>query len=130
MGGRKVCWVKWNTVCQPKENGGLGVRDIPMVNVSLLAKWRWRLFACKNAFWKKVLIAKYKNIISGVADLGGEIWPRSGQDGGRMWCKFKKWMVQTGSCRSWSDEWGMERSQDFRKIVGWGKCLFVISFHG
>lgn len=42
-GGRKINWVKWRTVCQPKGMGGLGVRDIRVVNLSLLAKWRWRL---------------------------------------------------------------------------------------
>lgn len=31
-GVRKVCWVKWSTVCQPREKGGLGVRDVRVVN--------------------------------------------------------------------------------------------------
>lgn len=39
-GGRKINWVKWSKVCQPKEKGGLGIRDIRLVNLSLLAKWR------------------------------------------------------------------------------------------
>jgi hypothetical protein len=43
-GGRKrISWVKWDTVCKPKKLGGLGVRDVRAVNISLLAKWRWRL---------------------------------------------------------------------------------------
>jgi len=37
-GGRKINWVKWSKVCQPKEKGGLGIRDIKLVNLSLLAK--------------------------------------------------------------------------------------------
>ena len=40
MGGRKVCWVKWRKVCHPKGRGGLGVKDIKLMNLSLLAKWR------------------------------------------------------------------------------------------
>jgi hypothetical protein len=32
-GGRNINW----------SNGGLGVRDIRVVNISLLANWRWRL---------------------------------------------------------------------------------------
>jgi len=40
MGRRRLCWVKWSRVCQPRTIGGLGVRDIRLVNLSLLAKWR------------------------------------------------------------------------------------------
>ena len=39
-GGRKICWVNWKRVCQPRSNGGLGVRDVKLVNLSLMAKWK------------------------------------------------------------------------------------------
>jgi hypothetical protein len=42
-GRKKVNWVKWEEVCKPKNQGGLGVRDIRAINISLLTKWRWRL---------------------------------------------------------------------------------------
>jgi hypothetical protein len=42
-GGRRVCWVKWKKVCQPRSKGGLGVRDVKLVNLRLLAKWKLRL---------------------------------------------------------------------------------------
>jgi hypothetical protein len=42
-GGKKISWVKWSVVCKDKNQGGLGVRDIKVVNLSLLSKWRWRL---------------------------------------------------------------------------------------
>jgi hypothetical protein len=59
-GGRaRISWVKWDTVCKPKRLGGLGVRDIRAVNISLLAKWRWRLLGNDNAMWKEVLRSKY-----------------------------------------------------------------------
>jgi hypothetical protein len=41
-GGRRISWVKWSEVCQPRSNGGLGVRDVGKVNLSLLIKWRWK----------------------------------------------------------------------------------------
>jgi hypothetical protein len=41
--GRKISWVSWKSVCQHKDYGGLGVRDVRILNVSLLAKWKWRL---------------------------------------------------------------------------------------
>jgi hypothetical protein len=42
-GGNKISWVKWAVVCKEKSQGGLGVRDVRLVNLSLLSKWRWRL---------------------------------------------------------------------------------------
>jgi len=38
MAGRKLCWIKWKVVYRPRGKGGLGVRDIRLVNLSLLAK--------------------------------------------------------------------------------------------
>jgi hypothetical protein len=32
--------VKWSVMYQKQTQGGLGVRDIKIVNLSLLAKWR------------------------------------------------------------------------------------------
>jgi hypothetical protein len=58
-GGGKVCWVSWKEVCKPRNQGGLGVRDVGKVNLSLLIKWRWRLIQKDNAFWKEFLCAKY-----------------------------------------------------------------------
>jgi hypothetical protein len=82
-GGRKTCWVKWRMVCQPRCMGGLGVRDIKLVNLCLQAKWRWRLFHDDSSFWKRVLVDKYGLRVSGSVESGG---------GGRLsfasrWCK-------------------------------------------
>jgi hypothetical protein len=51
--------VKWSVVCKAKSQGGLGVRDVRIVNQSLLAKWRWRLLQPGLPLWKEVLVAKY-----------------------------------------------------------------------
>ncbi|MCH81819.1 ribonuclease H protein, partial [Trifolium medium] len=58
-GGRKISWVSWKEVCKPRCQGGLGVRDVGKVNLSLLIKWRWRLIQNENALWKEILVAKY-----------------------------------------------------------------------
>ncbi|MCI06473.1 ribonuclease H protein, partial [Trifolium medium] len=52
-GGRKINWVKWSEVCKPKNQGGLGVRDVSRVNLSLLIKWRWKLLQKDDAIWKE-----------------------------------------------------------------------------
>jgi hypothetical protein len=51
--------VKWEDICKPKEEGGLGVRDLRLVNVSLLTKWRWKHMSFDNEVWKDVVVAKY-----------------------------------------------------------------------
>jgi hypothetical protein len=46
-------------VCLPKKKSGLGVRDVRVVNISLLTKWRWRLLSDDHAVWKEVIKSKY-----------------------------------------------------------------------
>lgn len=53
-GGRKICWVNWKKVCQPKSKGGLGVRDVRLVNLS----------------------EKYGDFITGAPPMDGYRWPR------------------------------------------------------
>ena len=40
---KKYHLVKWGIVCQSKKNGGLGIKDIHKMNISLLCKWWWKL---------------------------------------------------------------------------------------
>jgi hypothetical protein len=63
-GRKKLSWVKWKDVCKEKRKGGLGVRNLEKVNLSLLMKWRWRLLDSEDsALWKEVLVAKYGEYI-------------------------------------------------------------------
>jgi hypothetical protein len=67
-GGKRINWVRWSVVCREKKNGGLGVKDIRFVNLSLLAKWRWRLLQPERSLWKDVLLAKYGRRILNESD--------------------------------------------------------------
>jgi hypothetical protein len=51
--------VNWKRICQPKSKGVLGVRDVKIVNLSLMAKWKWCLLQEDLPLWKVVLIEKY-----------------------------------------------------------------------
>lgn len=75
-GGKKISWVRWKSVCQQKENGGIGIKDVRVMNVSLLAKWRWRLLDGENALWKDVLEEKYGPCKGCMLVGGAPSWPR------------------------------------------------------
>jgi hypothetical protein len=55
----KISWVSWFDVCRPKREGGLGVKDLRIMNISLLTKWKWRLLTEGNSIWKSVLQQRY-----------------------------------------------------------------------
>jgi hypothetical protein len=74
-GSKKISWIKWDTVCLPKNKGGLGVRDVRLVNISLLAKWRWKLLDNTQAVWKEVIKGKYGVNAVGKVDLGEDCKP-------------------------------------------------------
>ncbi|GFZ02650.1 hypothetical protein Acr_15g0012580 [Actinidia rufa] len=46
-------------VIKTKICGGLGIRDIKLLNEALLLKWWWRFGMDKSSLWRKVLNAKY-----------------------------------------------------------------------
>jgi hypothetical protein len=66
----KTCWVKWDVICRPKKEGGLGVRDLRLVNISLLSKWKWKLLSCENELWKEIVVARYGKDVMGKRVLG------------------------------------------------------------
>jgi hypothetical protein len=67
-GGRKISWVKWEVVCREKSNGGLGVKDVRIMNWSLLAKWRWRIIQNEQSLWREVIEARYGTQIRYISD--------------------------------------------------------------
>ncbi|KAL5564135.1 hypothetical protein UlMin_027299 [Ulmus minor] len=56
---KKLHWAKWEALCQPKEKGGLGFRDLEGFNLALLAKQGWRLICSPDSLVGKVLKACY-----------------------------------------------------------------------
>ena len=42
---RKYHWVNWPGVCRPKDQGGLGVINTRLLNISLMLKLIWHLFS-------------------------------------------------------------------------------------
>ncbi|KAF5182932.1 hypothetical protein FRX31_027481, partial [Thalictrum thalictroides] len=52
--------------CSSKEEGGLGIRRIKVMNQALFLKGLWRYGTERDTLWKKVIEAKY-----GPCDIGG-----------------------------------------------------------
>ena len=61
----KMHLVKWDKVCSPIDEGGLGIRNVMRFNQVLLGKWLWRFAHEEGAWWRSILVAKYG------ADWGG-----------------------------------------------------------
>ena len=56
---KKPHLVMWSMVCANKMNGGLGVRDLSILNRALLCKWIWHFANEKNALWRNVICWKF-----------------------------------------------------------------------
>ena len=54
---KRIPWVKWEVVCLPKSEGGLGIKDLAKFNAALRGRWIWELAANHNQFWARVIIS-------------------------------------------------------------------------
>ncbi|WJX73641.1 hypothetical protein P8452_57400 [Trifolium repens] len=117
----KIAWVKWVDVCRSKEDGGLGVKNLRLMNIALLTKWRWRLLTSQDSLFSLVLKAKYGENIGFSPNLSQErnksiasLWWKDVCDLGRIssiddgdWCNeiMIKKMGNGGGTRFWLDLW-------------------------
>jgi ribonuclease HI len=52
-------WMSWERLTEPKIAGGMGFRDLPMLNRALLGKQAWRLAVRPNSLCAQVLKGRY-----------------------------------------------------------------------
>ncbi|MCI04661.1 DUF4283 domain protein [Trifolium medium] len=132
--GNKIAWVKWSDVCRPKECGGLGIKNLRLVNIALLTKWRWRLHTSKDVIWKSVLMAKYGKDIVASSDLAvwrnvkfASLWWKDicrlgvlNLDPGVDWCRdiMVKKLGNGGTTKFWLHCWKGARllSEEFPRL--------------
>ena len=91
--------------------GGLGVRNLALMNSALLSKWNWRFANEREAFWRRVISHKY-----GEEEGGWRTRAVSGRYSVGLWKAIRKeWLflngrlayqVSTGQRVSfWMDKW-------------------------
>ncbi|KAK4255495.1 hypothetical protein QN277_008493 [Acacia crassicarpa] len=107
--GGKTHWKAWGTMTDSKTSGGMGFRDLLMMNDALLAKTAWRLLFKPNDLWARVIKSVY---FPGQEFLDAEIGYKA------SWCwtsilhgrdvlrKDLRWDLGNGSAiRIWGDPW-------------------------
>ena len=52
-------WISWNKLCIPKNQGGLGFRNLKAFNYAMLGKQAWRILNMPTSLLHHVLKAKY-----------------------------------------------------------------------
>jgi hypothetical protein len=119
-GGRKINWVKWSLVCQPKEHGGLGVKDVRLMNLSLLAKRRWRLVNGENALWKEVLVERYGRGVSTKLEGGEHLYPSSAS----------KWWKDVVNMDKRGEEGWFNEELDRQVGDGASTCFWRVAWRG
>ena len=103
--------VRWNLVCLEKRKGGLGVRNLSLMNSALLCKWNWRFANEREALWRSVISLKY-----GVEEGGRCTRDVMGRNGFGLWKAIrKKWGLLDGRVafhlgngqrvKFWKDKW-------------------------
>ena len=128
----KICWVMWGDIFKPKDEEGLGIKDLKNFNMDLLAKWRWRFLNDDKALWKDVLKAKY----GGYRDYAQNLFSRDKFKLSPLWwnnlCTLGKGL---GNVEDWFFELanisiGNRESTFFWHDIWIGENLFSLIFLG
>ena len=112
---KKIAWIKWESVCLPKEKGGLGIKDIDTFNLALVGKWKWQLMQEKGELWTRVLESKYggwRNLDEQGSTGNQSVWWRDLKQAfnqsqqGVVIQNNMRWKVGGGDkIRFWKDKW-------------------------
>lgn len=56
---RKMAWLSWEQLCKPKNQGGMGFRDLHSFNKVLLGKQCWRILTKPESLMARIFKARY-----------------------------------------------------------------------
>ena len=108
-GNRKMAWVSWDKMTQPKVNGGLNFKDFQSFNDAFLAKLSWRLIHNPSCLLSRVLMGKYCPETSFLQATHKSVESHGWRGlliGRDLICNNSGWAVGNGkSIKIWSDAW-------------------------
>ena len=105
---RKYRLAKWDILCQPKEQGGLGIQNLELKNIALLSKWLYRQLTTDGT-WQKILRNKYlgtKPFVQVHWKSGDSHFWASLMKAKSEFLRFGTFVIKNGSqVRFWEDIW-------------------------
>ena len=105
---KKYRLAKWSILCQPKDQGGLGIHDLHIKNIALLSKWLFKLLTTEGT-WQQLLCNKYlgsKPLIQVEWKNGDSHFCSSLMKVKRDFFRIGSFIVKDGTqVRFWEDKW-------------------------
>ena len=116
---KKLHLVNWSSVSANMRQGGLGIRNLVVLNKALLGKWNWRFVVERHSLRKQVIIDKF-----GVEERGWCSREARGAYGVGVWKAIRKdwesirfrsrFVVGNGrKVKFWKDLWGEDVERCF-----------------
>ena len=100
-------------MCQPKEQGRVGIHNLELKNIALLSKWLYRLLTTEGT-WPQIIKNKYlgsKPIVQAQWKSGDSHFWASLMKVKNDFLKFGSFIIKDGSqIRFWEDVWLGNRS--------------------
>ncbi|KAH1031612.1 hypothetical protein J1N35_043786 [Gossypium stocksii] len=106
---RKMALIKWDDICQPKINGGLGLHRLEDQNKAFMMKIGYNLITKSEALWVQVLKSKYGmcgNMLTSIMRSNCSYMWRVVAKVWALLCSNMIWTIGNGrTVRCWEDTW-------------------------
>lgn len=102
--------LKWDKITRPKQEGGLGIRNLEGMNLAFLAKLGWCLVTKKDNEWAKVIISKYMHDNTDLSKLtnkrnASHIWQGMVKGTTILAKGAKRYVNNAHDTKFWLDKW-------------------------
>lgn len=109
---RKITLVSWQKVCKPKKDGGIGLKDPPILNKILSAKISWRWLKRPQDLWARLWRKKYtpttqeKELTRWNGQHSGSLIWNTARNNRGLIAEHSFWEIQNGTLALfWEDSW-------------------------